>query len=163
MQAPAVTGASRRTSVSVNLMAAAASSEAEGKQKRLRNLSNQLIRLPRSADVAVIEEMLSGQGLVAHNLTTLLLNFKRRNKWRVAVLIADWAEQDNCPLELTTTHYNLLLSACARRAPKRALHILRRMLERGIPTNVVTHNTAMSAALNLDDHAHALELFDEMR
>ena len=52
MQAPAVTGASRRTSVSVNLMAAAASSEAEGKQKRLRNLSNQLIRLPRSADVA---------------------------------------------------------------------------------------------------------------
>lgn len=139
------------------------SAEVEGKRTRLRTLSKQLIQLPKQADVAVIEEMLSDQGLVAHNLTTLLLNLKKRNKWRAAVLIADWAETDSCTLRLTTTHYNLLLSACARRAPKRTLDLLSRMLERGVATNVVTHNTAMSAALNLDDHVHALELFDQMR
>lgn len=134
-----------------------------GKQKRLRNLSDTLIRLPRSAGISQIEELLSTQNLVPGNLTTLLLSFKRRNKWRVAALIADWSELPSCPLQLTTTHYNLLLGACARRAPKKALQILDRMVASGIDTNVVTHNTAMSAALNLDDHALALRLFEDMR
>ena len=137
--------------------------EGEGKRGRLRTLCNQLIRLPKQSSVADIEAMLSDQHLVAHNLTTLLLTLKKRGKWRPAALIADWAEMDSCPLQLTTTHYNLVLSACSRRAPKRALHLLSRMLEKGVPTNVVTHNTAMSAALNADDHSQALALFDQMQ
>ena len=100
---------------------------------------------------------------MAHNLTTLLLNVKRRRKWRVAQLIADYVERPDCPLPLVTMHYNILLSACARRAPKRSLRLLEDMIARGVETNVVTHNTAMTAALALDDYEAALQIFENMR
>ena len=119
--------------------------------------------LKRTADIGQVEIILSGQGLVAHNLTTLLLNVKRRRKWRVAQLIADYVERPDCPLPLVTMHYNILLSACARRAPKRSLRLLEDMIARGVETNVVTHNTAMTAALALDDYEAALQIFENMR
>jgi hypothetical protein len=159
--------AARATTTTISLLAApevaAAAQKPLGAQKRLRALADQLSSLPRTANLESLERLLDGQNLVEHNLTTLLLSCKRRQKWRVAALLAEWSELPHCPLPFTTTHYNLLLSACARRAPKRALAMLRRMLARGVPTDVVTHNTAMTAALALDGHEEALQLFDEMR
>ena len=133
-----------------------------GRQKRLRALTDQVLNLPRSAGIPQLEKIFDGQQMVEHNLTTMLLFCKRRQRWRVASLLAEWAESPDCPLTLTTTHYNLLLSACARRAPRNALHILRRMLARKLDTTVVTFNTAMSAAIQLDDSFGALALFEEM-
>ena len=61
-----------------------------GAQKRLRALSLAVQKLPRSASVSNVEELLAGQQLVQHNMTTLLLGVKRRHKWRVALLFAEW-------------------------------------------------------------------------
>lgn len=133
-----------------------------GAQKRLRALGDALLSLPPSADISALEMIFSGQNLVEHNLTTLLLSCKRRQRWRLAVLLAEWSEQPDCPLPFTTTHYNLLISACARRAPESALKMLRSLLARGVRTDVVTHNTAMAAAVALDDPEDALNLFEEM-
>jgi len=92
-----------------------------------------------------------------------LLTFKQRQKWRIASLIFEWAELPSCPVEFTTLHYNLLIGACARRAPQRALDIFSRMQIKSVATNVVTHNTAMSAALALDSPAKALQIFTAMK
>jgi hypothetical protein len=130
-----------------------------GAQKRLRALAVALQQLPRSATVDDVAALMSGQQLVQHNMTTLLLTFKRRHKWRVACLIAEWAERPDCILELSTMHYNLLISACSRASPANALDIFARMRA---PRDVVTHNAAMAAALNGEDPKHSLEIFEEM-
>ena len=134
-----------------------------GKQKRVQLLANKVSTLPRSADVPTLASVLSGQNLKPQNLTTLLLTLKRRQRWRVSGLMAEWAERADCPVEFSTTHYNLLIAACAKRAPKRALHILSRMRERGVHPDVVTLNTAMTAAMAADEPRAALATFDEMR
>lgn len=134
-----------------------------GAKKRLAILETMLLKLPRSAKVAAVHKVLSGQGLVAHNMTTLLMSVKRRHKWRLAVLLAEWAELPSCPVEFTTMHYNLLISACTRRAPRRALQLFYRMRERDIARDVVTHNTAMAAALSLDEEKTALAIFEELQ
>jgi pentatricopeptide repeat protein len=133
-----------------------------GSQKRVRALADALLGLPRTADAMDVHQILGGQHLVTHNTTTLLHHVKKRNKWRLALLIMQWADRDECSLPLTTTHYNMLLSACAKRAPRQVLKRLRFMLARGRQPNVVTFNTAMQAALNLEDPEASLELFDEM-
>lgn len=133
-----------------------------GQRKRLRALALQLQKLPRSAGVEQLDELLGDQALMPKNMTTLLLTLRNRQKWRIAVLIAEWAEIPGCPVPFTTMHYNLLMAACVRRAPARALYILKRMKARGIPTGIVTHNTAMAAQLGIDDHRAALATFDKI-
>ena len=139
------------------------SKQAPGKQKRLRAMAADLQRLPRSADVGAVSEILNREYLDTRNLTSLLVTFKRRHKWRLAWLIAQWAERPDCPVPFTTMHYNLLMGASVRRAPKRALQIFAQMRIRSIETNVVTHNSAMAASLALNDPRAALGTFDEMK
>lgn len=130
-----------------------------GAQKRLRALSVALQRLPRSATVDDLAQLMLGQNIVQHNMTTLLLTFKRRFKWRIAWLFAQWAERPDCAISLSTMHYNLLISTCARVEPERALDIFKRMKAR---RDVVTHNSAMVAALYSENAKRALEIFNEM-
>lgn len=130
-----------------------------GKEKRLRALALELQRLPKNANASAVGALLAGQSLVQHNMTSLLLVLKRRHKWRTAWLVAAWAEQPGCPMQLSTMHYNLLLSACARAQPPRAFEIFDRMRA---PRDVVTYNTAMAAALNHGEPGKALAYFEQM-
>ena len=159
----ATTVAAKKQAPTINLLAADAVAQPLGAQKRLRALADKLTSLPPSSTVDDLDALLSGEMLQAHNFTSLLLAIKKRQKWRQASLVADWAERPDCFIELSTKHHNLLLSACARRQPKKALSMLRRLLERGVQTNAVTHNIAMTAALELGGAADALSLFEEMQ
>ena len=104
-----------------------------GQQKRLHALTQQLVRLPTRSSSDDVGEILAGQHIVERNFTTLLLNLKRKRKWRVATNLAEWAYQQEPPLRLTTLQYNLLISACARSAPRRALAVFRQMQRRCRP------------------------------
>ena len=84
---------------------------AAGKPRRLRALASDLQKIPASTDVTALGEMLAPYNLVQNNFTTLLHTFKKRQKWRVASLLADWAETPGCSVRLTATHYNLLMAA----------------------------------------------------
>ena len=154
--------AAHRPGQSISLLAADAVARPLGAQKRLRALADKVTSLEPSATVETLDALLRVENLQPHNFTTLLLQVKKKQKWRQAALIAEWAERPECTVQLHTKHYNLLISACTRRAPQKALAMLRRLLERGMETNAVTHNTAMSAALALDDADAALGLFEEM-
>ena len=134
-----------------------------GQPKRLRALATELQKIPRNADVATIDALLGDQQLKPQNLTTLLLALKRRQKWRASFLLAEWADTPGCPVTFSTGHYNLLIAACAKRAPNRALQMFTRMQARGIQPDVVTYNTAMTAAIALDKPRAALKLFEDMR
>jgi pentatricopeptide repeat protein len=163
-----------------------------GAPKRLRALVNELQKVPKSTTAPELGLLLQPHNLQPHNLTSLLLTLKRRQKWRVAGLIAEWAEMAESGIELNTMQYNLLLSACARAAPKLAMRIYSQMLVARRLTTVVTRNTVMTAvsqrstcqhplappyphnsqtnlpttakqqALALDDHEKALAIFDGM-
>ena len=80
-----------------------------GQQKRLHALTQQLVRLPTRSSSDDVGEILAGQHIVERNFTTLLLNLKRKRKWRVATNLAEWAYQQEPPLRLTTLQYNCLL------------------------------------------------------
>ena len=86
----------------------------EDSRQRLQAIEDSLVSLPVTADIAQVEALMLGEGLVEHNLTTILLNLRKRQKWRVAVLISDWVDRGDCPFELTTKQWNILLSACTR-------------------------------------------------
>ena len=162
-----------------------------GQQKRLHALTQQLVRLPTRSSSDDVGEILAGQHIVERNFTTLLLNLKRKRKWRVATNLAEWAYQQEPPLRLTTLQYNLLISACARSAPRRALAVFRQMQRRcrppspparppaapaalgsppathhsrsGAVCDAVSFNSAISAASRAAGVEAALEIFDEMR
>ena len=94
-----------------------------GQQKRLHALTQQLTRLPaKGASADDVGAILAGHQLVERNFTTLLLNLKRKRKWRVATSLAEWAYQQEPPLRLTTLQYNLAyLGAPLGAAPRLAV------------------------------------------
>lgn len=115
-------------------------------QGRLLGCANRLQVLTPSASIDRIGEALQGHALAPHNLTSLLLMLKRRHRWRQAALLMEYAQATRVPLR--TMHYNILMSACARASPRRALALFSKMSAEGseVVPDVVSYNAAMSAA-----------------
>ena len=65
-------------------------------------------------------------------------------------------------LELSTMQYNLLISACARTRPRRALAIFRRMQASAVACDAVSYNNAIAAASRSSNLELALQLFEQM-
>jgi len=106
---------------------------------------------------------LQGAPLAAHNVTSLLLMLKRRQRWKQSAMLLEYAQASRVPLR--TMHYNLVISACARPSPRRALTLFAKLLAEGpaVPPDVVSYNAAMSAASYAGEQPQVYELLAEMR
>ena len=109
--------------------AAAGASPPVGKRRRLLGLTRELQRLPRGTTPETVGGVLdqADWGTTPEQLTALMMVVHKAQRWRAAAMLADWAQHQE--LELSTMQYNLLISACARTRPRRALAIFRRMQE----------------------------------
>ena len=69
-----------------------------GAHKRVMKLALALQRLDGTvATVEHVNALVEGQRLVSRNMTTLLLTLKKRRKWKVALLVAEWAQARHRP------------------------------------------------------------------
>ena len=109
--------------------AAASASPPVGKRRRLLGITRDLQRLPRGTTPETVGGVLdeADWGTTPEQLTALMMVVHKAQRWRAAAMLADWAQHQE--LELSTMQYNLLISACARTRPRRALAIFRRMQE----------------------------------
>ena len=136
--------------------------EVLGARKRLLAITVQLQRLPPTATTAQFGQLLGESPLGASNMTTLLVHLKRRQRWRQAVTLLEYARQQPEQI-LATTHYNLVISACSRNAPRRALDLFHRMRDKQeLPYDGVSYNAAMSAASQAGELELVLQLLDDL-
>lgn len=153
--------------------AAAAASTAEpselfaepmGRQKRLMILARALQRLPKGATPERVQGLLDAAswGSTPEQLTTLMMTVHKAQRWRAATMLADWAHNKEPPMPLTTRQYNLLISACARARPRRALAIFRRLQASAAECDSVSYTNAIAAASRSSNLELALQLFEQM-
>jgi hypothetical protein len=106
----------------------------------------ELQKLPRGTTPDVVGSLLEQAewGSTPEQLTALMMVVHKAQRWRAATMLADWAQHQR--LELSTMQYNLLISACARTRPRRALAIFRRMQASPAPCDAISYNNAIAAA-----------------
>ena len=121
------------------------------RRKDLLALTTRVQNLRPSASTADVGALVDGAGLVANNFTELLVELKRRNRWKQAVMVADYVRGKDL-LQLNALQYNLLISACARPSPRRALALFRQMQNcPRVDADVVSYNAAIKAAAQARD------------
>lgn len=142
--------------------AAAGASPPLGKRRRLLGLTRELQRLPRGTTPETVGGVLdqADWGTTPEQLTALMMVVHKAQRWRAAAMLADWAQHQG--LELSTMQYNLLISACARTRPRRALAIFRRMQASAVACDAVSYNNAIAAASRSSNLELALQLFEQM-
>ena len=121
------------------------------RRKDLLALTTRVQNLRPSASTSDVGALVDGAGLVANNFTELLVELKRRNRWKQAVMVADYVRGKDL-LQLNALQYNLLISACARPSPRRALALFRQMQNcPRVDADVVSYNAAIKAAAQARD------------
>ena len=121
------------------------------RRKDLLALTTRVQNLRPSASTADVGALVDDAGLVANNFTELLVELKRRNRWKQAVMVADYVRGKDL-LQLNALQYNLLISACARPSPRRALALFRQMQNcPRVDADVVSYNAAIKAAAQARD------------
>jgi len=133
-----------------------------GKRRRLLGITRDLQRLPRGTTPETVGGVLdeADWGTTPEQLTALMMVVHKAQRWRAAAMLADWAQHQG--LELSTMQYNLLISACARTRPRRALAIFRRMQASAVVCDAVSYNNAIAAASRSSNLELALQLFEQM-